>query len=141
MGKYTSMTKKKETPRITGVNRWMQGLGCFIILLVPPLSYGIADLIVVPLAQANNFPIPPEWLGFVDLPPWLWQAEGLTPILGFIEKQEDLVVNLVFAIAIAVVIGGIMAIFFGYLYKFLGPPEYGPHDVPPIRVKVKRYKR
>ena len=49
--------------------------------------------------------------------------------------------NIVIALGVWVVIGGFMAIFFGYLYRFLGPSEYGPMDVPPIRAKVKRYKR
>lgn len=140
MGKYTSMAKKQETPRITGVNPVMQGLGCFIILLVPPLSYGIAALLVQ-IGVQRDWPLPPEWLGYVAINPLVWRLEGLAPILTIIENQNNLIANLVIAFGVMIAIGGIMAIFFGYLYKFLGPSPYGPTDVPPIRVKVKRYKR
>lgn len=140
MGKYTSMSKKQETPRVTGVNPIMKGLGCFIFLLVPPLSYGIAALLVR-FGVQQSWPIPPAWLGYVDIHPVVWRLEGLWPILTLIENQINLTANLVFALGVMIVIGGFMAIFFGYLYKFFGPSPYGPTDVPPIRVKVKRYKR
>ncbi|MCC6500403.1 MAG: hypothetical protein IT313_09080 [Anaerolineales bacterium] len=140
MGKYTSMAKKKETPRITGVNPIMKGLGCFIFLLVPPISYAIA-MLLVPIVVGAGFPLPPSWLGYIKVHPILRSLEGLNPLYNWIETQAGLVAVFVFALGIMLVIGGIMAIFFGYLYKFFGPSEYGPHDVPPIRVKVKRYKR
>ncbi|MCC6299384.1 MAG: hypothetical protein IT314_08800 [Anaerolineales bacterium] len=140
MGKYTSMVKKQETPRVTGVNPVMKGLGCFIMLIVPPISYAFAALLV-PIVVAQGMPLPPEWLGNVKIPALLWQLEGLAPVFRLIQSQDRLIANLVFALGIMVVIGGIMAIFFGYLYKFFGPSPYGPTDVPPIRVKVKRYKR
>ncbi len=140
MGKYTSMAKKQETPRITGVTPVMKGLGCFIFLLVPPLSYGIAALLVQ-FGIQQGWPLPPEWVGYVDIHPVVWRLEGLAPILTLLENQNNLIANLVFAFGVMIFIGGIMAIFFGYLYKFLGPSPYGPTDVPPVRVKVKRYKR
>ncbi len=140
MGKYTSMSRKQETPRVTGVNPVMKGLGCFMILLVPPLSYGIAALLVPIVAQQGQF-IPPSWLGRVTINPIVWRLEGLAPILSFIENQDHLMANLVFTFGVMVVIGGLMSIFFGYLYKLAGPSQYGPNDVPPLRVKVKRYKR
>jgi hypothetical protein len=134
------MAKKQETPRITGVNPIMKGLGCFIMLIVPPLSYGIAALLV-PILVGEGIPLPPEWLGYVTVHPVIWRLEGLAPILTVIEAQANLTANLIFAIAIAITIGGVMAVFFGYLYKLFGPSQYGPTDAPPIRVKVKRYKR
>jgi len=140
MGKYTSQVKKQETPRITGVNPIMKGLGCFMILIVPPLSYGIAVLLVQ-IGVQQGWPIPPSFLGYVNINPVVWKLEGLAPILTFIENQANLTANLVFAFGVMVVIGGIMGIFFGYIYKFFGPSQYGPNDSPPIKVKVKRYKR
>lgn len=140
MGKYTSMSKKQETPRITGVNPVMKGLGCFIVLLVPPLSYVTAALLVE-YGVRQNWPLPPAWLGYVDINPLVWRLGGLAPILTLIEAEANLIANLVFAFGITVAIGSVMAVFFGYLYKFFGPSPYGPTDVPPIRVKVKRYKR
>ncbi|HRQ32832.1 MAG TPA: hypothetical protein PLM89_06990, partial [Anaerolineales bacterium] len=67
--------------------------------------------------------------------------EGLAPIFAFLERQVNLTANLVFAFGIMVAISGLMSIFFGYLNKLVGPSTYGPTDVPPIRIKTKRYKR
>lgn len=140
MGKYTSQVKQKETVRVQGVHPIMKGLGCFIMIIVPVVSYGAA-MLLVNYGIGQRWPIPTEWLGTPQFYPLMWKLSGLASILGFLQTQTNLYANLVFALGIAVVIGGIMAIFFGYLYRFLGPSEYGPLDVPPIRVKVKRYKR
>lgn len=111
-----------------------------MIILVPPLSYGIAMLLVQTGAE-QGWPIPPEWLGHIEINPLAFRLKGLAPLFSLLERQTNLIANLVFAFGIMVVIGGFMAIFFGYLYKFFGPSQYGPQDAPPIRVKVKRYKR
>ncbi len=140
MGKYTSMSKRKETPRVTGVNPFMKGLGCFIFLLVPPISYAMAVLLVQ-IGVQRGWPLPPSWLGYVDINPIVWRLGGLAPILSLIENQANLIANLVFAFGIMLAIGSFMGVIFGYMYKFFGPSPYGPTDVPPIRVKVKRYKR
>jgi hypothetical protein len=140
MGKYTSQVKQKETPRVRGVHPIMKGLGCVIMIIVPILSYGVA-ILIVDIGVQRAWPIPAEWLGTPQFHPWLWKLSGLAYILGWLQTQTNLYANFVFAIGVGTVIGGIMAIFFGYLYRMAGPSEYGPLDVPPARVKVKRYKR
>ena len=140
MGKYTSVTRQKEPAKITGVHPIMKGLGCLMFVIVPVISYGVA-VILVKLGIARGWPLPPEWLGPPVFNPLLWKVAGLIPILNFLSFQTNLIANLVIAAAITITIGGVMAILFGYIYKMFGPPQYGPLDAPPIRVKVKRYKR
>ncbi|GJQ52086.1 MAG: hypothetical protein HS124_05425 [Anaerolineales bacterium] len=140
MGKYSKTFHKEPPPRVKGVNPIMKGFGCFFMILIPPLSYAIAALLVQIGAQ-QRWPLPPEWLGYVKIHPLLWQLEGLAPIFAFLERQVNLTANLVFAFGIMVAISGLMSIFFGYLNKLVGPSTYGPTDVPPIRIKTKRYKR
>ena len=140
MGKYTSQVKQRESARITGVNPIMKGLGCFIMIIVPVVSYGAA-MLLVNYGIGQRWPIPIEWLGTPQFYPWLWKSGGLAYLLGFLQTQTNLYANSVFALGIAVVIVGFMAIFFGYLYRFLGPSESGPLDVPPTRAKVNRYNR
>jgi hypothetical protein len=77
----------------------------------------------------------------VTIHPLLLQLRNLDPLWNLLLQQNNLIANLVFAIAITIVIGGIMSILYGYLYSIFGPPRYGPQDAPPMRVKVKRYKR
>jgi hypothetical protein len=90
----------------------------------------------------QGWPIPPEWFGPPSIPPLLRSVQGLQPILLFLDTQINLEANLIFAVVLLIVIGGIMSMIYGYIYALFGPPKYGPQDAPPVRgVKVKRYKR
>ena len=141
MGRYTSYQKPKPKVDRNQVNPVMRGIGCILIVLIPILAYGSA-VYLVNYGIRTGWPIPLAWLGAPEIYPLLWKLSGLTVILNFVHAQNNLWANLVFAFAISIVIFGIMAIIYGFIYKLFGPPEYGPTDVPPIRgVKVKRYKR
>jgi hypothetical protein len=142
MGKYTSY-KKAEAPIKRGqIHPVMRGIGCILLAVIPLLSYGSA-MLLVNYGVSKGWPIPPNWLGYPSVQPMLWKLQGLTPILQAYQGQTNLIANLVFAIAIAVVTFGFLSILYGFLYKFMGPSQYGPTDAPPIRIKggVKRYKR
>lgn len=140
MGKYTTYRTKPPPPRNREVHPVMRGIGCLMIVLVPILSYGAAVLLVN-YGAARGWPIPPDWYGRPTIYPLLLQLQGLQPIWNFLQAQNNLIANLVFAVVITVVIGGIMSVIYGYIYSIFGPPLYGPQDEPPIRTKVKRYKR
>jgi len=119
----------------------MRGIGCILLAVVPVLAYGSAVL-VVNYGIKHAWQIPPNWLGTPAIHPLLWKLGGLQTILTFIQAQTNLTANLFFAIALAVVIFGVMSILYGFIFKIMGPPQYGPTDAPPIRgVKIKRYKR
>jgi hypothetical protein len=118
----------------------MRGIGCIMFAIVPPLSYGAAVLIVN-YGIGRGWPIPPDWLGTPTIHPWLLSLRGLTPVYDWIYNQTNLTANLIFAVAIAVVVFGVLAMLYGFMYSLAGPSQYGPTDAPPIRRKVKRYKR
>jgi hypothetical protein len=140
MGKYSSHVRKPEKPRNVGVHPVMRGIGCVLMIIVPILAYGVAVLLVN-YGFSRGWPIPPGWYGPPTIHPLLLKLQGLTPVWNFLRLQNNLIANLVFALAITVVIGGLMSIIYGYIYTLFGPPRYGPTDAPPIRIKVKRYKR
>jgi hypothetical protein len=140
MSKYTSYSRPKPKPRNLGVHPVMRGIGCVMIVLVPILAYGVAVLLVN-FGATHGWPIPPDWYGPITVHPVLWQLEGLRSIWQFLEAQNNLQANLIFTVALIVLIGGIMSMIYGYVYTLFGPPRYGPQDAPPIRIKVKRYKR
>jgi hypothetical protein len=119
----------------------MRGIGCILLVLVPILAYGTA-VYAVDYGVHRGWPIPFTWLGMVNIPPLLLKLTGLSVIWIFLQAQNNLTANLVFALVITIVIFGILSIIYGFTYKLFGPPEYGPTDMPPIRGrKVKRYKR
>lgn len=140
MGKYSSYRKAPPKPRDLGVHPVVRGIGCIMMILVPVVAYGLA-LLLIDYGIRSGWPIPPEWLGRITLPSWLLQLENLNPLWSFLSAQNNLIAVVIFTILIAIVIGGLMSIVYGYLYSIFGPPQYGPLDSPPIRAKVKRYRR
>jgi hypothetical protein len=140
MGKYTSYSRQPPKPRNVGVHPVMRGIGCIMMVVVPILAYGAAVLLVN-YGISRGWPIPPGWLGRPTIHPLLLSLQGLAPVWNFLLVQNNLIANVIFAVALTIVIGGIMSILYGYLYSIFGPPRYGPQDAPPIRAKVKRYKR
>jgi hypothetical protein len=140
MGKYTSYVRQKPKPRIRGVHPVMRGIGCLLMVIVPIFAYGLATYLV-DYGVRQRWPLPPSWFGRIDIHPLLLSIRALTPVWNFLMRQQDLIVHLIFTIVLTVVIGGLMSILYGYIYTLFGPPQYGPQDAPPIRVKVKRYKR
>lgn len=111
-----------------------------MMIVVPILAYGTA-LYLVDYGIGHGWPIPPTWLQPITIHPLLLKLRGLAPVWNLLLRQDNLMAIVVFTIAIIVVIGALMSIIYGYLYSLFGPPRYGPQDAPPIRVKVKRYKR
>jgi hypothetical protein len=140
MGKYTTYSRQPPKPRNLGVHPVMRGIGCIMMVVVPILAYGAAVLVVNYGIQAG-WPLPPELLGTITIHPLLLQVRNLDPIWNFLMQQNNLLAHLLFAAAITLVVGGLMAVIYGYLYSIFGPPRYGPQDAPPMRVKVKRYRR
>ena len=119
----------------------MRGIGCILLVLVPIIAYGSAAYLVN-YGVRSGWPIPIAWLGVLDVPPMIMRLAGLSAIVNYLRSQNNLVANLVFALTISIVIFGLLAIIYGFMYKLFGPPEYGPTDMPPERGrKVKRYKR
>lgn len=139
MGKYSSQSRSRPGPDRNQVPPLVRGIGCITFVLVPAISYGIADFVV--RGPAAGWGIPPEWLGPPAIPSLLLALNGLTPIWNYLLSVQNLTANLIFAVAITIIIGGFMAIVYGYVYAMFGPSKYGPQDVPPPRVKTKKYTR
>lgn len=140
MGKYSTYARRPPRPPRGVVHPVMRGIGCIMIVVIPILAYGLSVL-VVDYAVRSGWPIPPEWLAPPNFPPLLLRLRGVAGLLAFFQTQPRLIAHLVFTVAISVVIGGLMAVIFGYIYQIFGPPRYGPTDAPPPKVKPKPYKR
>ena len=141
MGRYTSYQKQKERVKRDEVHPVMRGIGCILLVLVPIIAYG-TSVYLVNYGVRSGWPIPIGWLGIVDIPPLLRNLTGLAVVYNYIQAQNNLAANLVFTLTISIVIFGILAVIYGFMYRLFGPPEYGPTDEPPVRGrKIKRYKR
>lgn len=140
MGKHSTNSRRQAPIVRNQVPPLVRGMGCITMVIVPLLSYGIADYWIT-----NHLPgtqlIPPNLLGAPNIPAFFLQSPYLSAPVNFLRNQNNLSANLIFALAITMIIGGIMAIVYGYIYSMFGPSKYGPTDVPPPRVKTKKYTR
>lgn len=140
MGRYSQVRQRPPNMQRGEVHPVMRGIGCILLAIVPLISYGCAVLLVN-YGLKKGWPIPPDWLGAPTIHPLLLKLQGLSVVWNFLRAQTNLTANLFLALAIAVLIFGVLSIIYGVLFKMMGPPQYGPTDAPPMRVKVKRYKR
>lgn len=140
MGRYSQVRQRPPNVQRGEIHPVMRGIGCVLLAIVPLISYGSAVLLVN-YGIKKGWPIPPNWLGTPQIHPLLLKLQGMRLVWNFLINQTNLMANLFFAVAIAVLIFGVISILYGALFRIMGPPEYGPTDVPPVRVKVKRYKR
>lgn len=140
MGKYSSNSRRRAAPERNQIPAAVRGIGCITFVLIPLLSYGLA-VYWIQQGWPGAALIPPNLLGAPNLPAWMSQSPTLSGLATFLENQNNLSANLIFALAISIIISGFMAIVYGYVYSMFGPPKYGPTDVPPPRVKTKKYTR
>jgi hypothetical protein len=110
------------------------------MLIVPVMAWVLA-LGTVQLALRNGWPLPHQFLGYPDLPEWLWDIPALWSVLGLLSRQPHLYMTIVFAILYTIAISGFVSVLYSVVYRIVGPPRYGPLDLPQPQVKVGRYKR
>ncbi len=140
MTKYSVASQRRAAPRPEPVHAVWRGIGCLLILIVPVLSYLLAAA-TVKFAVSTDWPMPYQLMGYPLMPAYLRSVSGLAPVLDFIEKQRNLYAILLVAVVYIVAIGAFISLGYAVMYRFIGPPRYGPLDAPPPSVKVKRYKR
>jgi len=139
MGKYGSRVKKEAAPKRGTVNPYMRGIGCLFMLVVPVFSYAAGSVLA---EQGFGYQIiPPEWYGYIRVPPALANFSGLNIIFGFLASIPHLAATLAIAVIVMIIVGGLISVIFGWMYSLFAPSPYGPTDVPPPRVKTKKYKR
>ena len=139
MGRYSPTNIRRPQPRIERPHPVWRGIGCILLIVVPIISFGLAELTV----QSDWIQqyIPYQLLGYSVMPAVLWKVGLLNPILAFIQGLPNLYGVLVFFFFYLVIIGAFVSVGNAFLYQTLGPPRYGPQDAPPPKIKPKPYKR
>ena len=139
MGRYSSRRRDEVARQRNTVNPYMRGIGCLLLVLVPVFSYAVGDV----LAKQNVGwqVLPASWYVRMTFPEWFTSLSGLNTIAGWLGSINNLPATLAIGAVVAIVVGGILSIIYGYMYSMLSPSKYGSMDVPPPRVKTKKYKR
>lgn len=135
---YTFSDSNKPTRR-GQVHPAMRGIGCLLMVIVPVFSYLLGDYLA---GQGFGIQvIPVSWYGSMAFPDWMYRLSGFNIIANFFSSIPHLAANLAITAVGIIIIGGIMSVIWGYMYSLLAPSKYGPTDVPPPRVKTRKYKR
>jgi hypothetical protein len=140
MGKYSTNSRRQAAPPRNQIPPLVRGIGCITFVLIPVLSYGLA-VYWIQQGWPGTALIPPNLLGAPNIPSWMFGSSTLGGLANFLQAQNNLSANLIFALAFAIITSGLMAVIYGYIYAMFGPSKYGPTDVPPPRVKTKKYTR
>lgn len=141
MGKYSTNTRQAPPPRRNSIHGVMRGIGCLLFVIVPIMAFEVAKLVANGPARAWAF-IPREWFQRPELHPLLARLDGIRSAWAFLSDSIPFTTaNLIFTFVITIVIYGVLSVIYGYLFAMIAPSRYGPTDVPPPRVKTKKYTR
>jgi hypothetical protein len=118
MGKYDRTFVQPEMARKpTEVHPIWRGIGCLLMILLPILSYASAVLLVRENFQQRWVQIPYELTRSIFL-----------PYVGRIYFLDIAV-----AVLLAILGFSMLMVLYSIIARVVGPPRYGPYDVPPSR--------
>jgi hypothetical protein len=139
MGKYTSQVRKR-TVSAAGPHPIWNSIGCVMMIVVPAISIAVA-VWTINYGLRQGWPIPAEILRPIVLPKLIYRLPGLAAILEPIVSVDHLVAYALLSLFYILVLGGILAAIYAAIYRFTGPPKYGPLDAPPLPRKATRRSR
>lgn len=133
MGFSSQNYQRQRDQRPWKIHPVWRGIGCFLLLLVPIMSWFATSLF---LQSNNRIVLPWELTKIVAIP--YTHIVQIDHVLLQINRYFDatgFVFGQVFFTVIFSFIGfGLMAFLYALLFRVAGPPRYGPFDVPPNHV-------
>lgn len=140
MTKYTSVQKRETPIKTRQVHPIWRGIGCAFMILIPFVSYGLGA-ITVNYAIARKWPIPYELIARPQLPDLIYRSTALAQLFGPITLIDYFYAYAAATFVYMVILGGMLSLVNAFIYQVAGPSRWGPQDVPPPKIKAKRYKR
>lgn len=139
MGKYSSV-KKKEVIRDRSPHAIWRGIGCMMFILIPILSIAIG-VELVNYGVANKWRIPYQLMGYPAMPDFFRLSNAIWAATAPIRGIENFYAYAVAALVITLILGAIISIAYSFVFQIMGPPRYGPTDVPPVKIKGMKKSR
>lgn len=139
MGKYSSV-KKKEVVRDRSPHAIWRGIGCIMFILIPILSIAIG-VELVNYGLANKWRIPYQLLGYPAMPDFFRLSNAIWAATAPIRGIENFYAYATAAGVITLILGAIISIAYSFVFQIMGPPRYGPTDVPPVKIKGMKKSR
>jgi hypothetical protein len=134
MGFSTQQYRKQQQERPWKINPVWRGIGCFLILLVPIMAWVAATVFInsnlnIIQTPEMNKPLTIKYSRIMEVD---------RVIAGFNRFTNDnhLVGGLFFYFILFLIVGyGLLAFIYAVLYRLVGPPRYGPFDIPPSSMR------
>ncbi len=130
MGFSSQQYQRKVEERPWKINPIWRGIGCFLILIVPIMAWIAATMFmesgqtVIRSAEMNK-PI-------VITRSQIQEIDQVINAINRYTISHNIVGGQIFFTVIFLVVGyGLLAFLYAVLYRLVGPPRYGPFDVPP----------
>ena len=140
MSRYSSAAHKRVEAKKVGPHPIWNALGCLMLIVVPAMSIAGA-VYTVQTGLAAGWPFPPQLLRPILLPGWvLTYLPGMASLLRQIFSIDYLMAYAAISILYMILLGGLISILYAFLYRFAGPPKYGPLDAPPVRYRRTKNK-
>lgn len=140
MSKYQSSVVKSKKERNKDVHVAWRGIGCLMMLVIPIISIALA-VETINYGLDHDWVIPFQLLGFPRYPEWFYASNGLMTILSPITYTRHFYAYAVAGILYMILLSGVMSVIYAFVYRMIAPPRYGPLDVAPPNIKLKKYKR
>lgn len=128
MAKYTKYNpRSRAAARPWKVHPIWRGIGCVMMILIPIMGYAGAVLLVQMNLEYGWLPAPAELMQTVTIP--------------FIGSFEHLYADLIMTVLLSLAGFAVFNVFYSLMYRFVGPPQYGPQDAPPGDYRTRKTKR
>lgn len=118
---YAQWRRPRARERPWRVHPIWRGIGCLLLIIVPVISYVLADLLVKENLRQRWLAIPRELAGPASNP-YLFS-------------------KILLAVVVAVVIFGVFTVLYSLIFSLAGPPRYGPYDSPPPKRRARPRSR
>ncbi len=133
MGFSSQQYKQGRQDRPWKVHPVWRGIGCILILIIPIMSWYATALF---LQSNTKVVLPPELTRVVAIPATRVAEidKVIFQINHYFDRVHFVFGQIFFTIIFSIIGFGIVALLYAVLYRFAGPPRYGPFDVPPNKV-------
>ena len=133
MGFSAQKYKKDQQERRWKINPVWRGIGCFLILLVPIMSWFAAQIFLesntITLPWDLTKPVTIRYINIAEIDRVIADFNHYTTSRGLVTGQFFFTVIFMF------IAFGILSLVYAILYRLVGPPRYGPFDIPPSSMR------
>lgn len=140
MSKYQSSVVKRGKEKRREPHYAWRGIGCLMMLIIPAISI-VAGVETIKFGLDNNWAIPYQLLGTPRYPDFFYRSSGLMSLLAPVTNTANFYAYAAMSFIYMVLLSGIISVVYAFIHGIMTPSRYGPLDVPPPNIKVKRYKR